>query len=137
LYPAMNTLRRVLYLEAGVWAVAGASMALAPRFVLVTLFDQPPQGEFAWLRLYGIQTLGLAMLMVLVAHRIEQLWWWSWAFVLVTAATAGLVVLNAAFGLAPGQSGVLWWLFGFVALVFSFGLLYGMFVSSREQPFPG
>jgi hypothetical protein len=133
----MNTLRRVLYLEAGVWAVAGAALALAPRFVLVTLFDQPPQGEFAWLRLYGIQTLGLAMLMVLVAHRIEQLWWWSWAFALVTAATAALVVLNAAFGLVPGQSGVLWWLFGFVALAFSFALLYGLFASSREQPFPG
>ena len=133
----MNILRRVLYLEAGVWAVAGAALALVPRFVLVTLFDQPPQGEFAWLRLDGIQTVGLAMLMVLVAHRIEQLWWWSWAFALVTAATAALVVLNAAFGLAPGQSGVLWWVFGVVALAFSFALLYGLFASSKEQPFPG
>ena len=133
----MNTLRRVLYLEAGLWAVAGAALALAPRFVLVTLFDQPPQGEFAWLRLYGIQTLGLAMLMVLVAHRIEQLWWWSWAFALVTSAIAALVVLNAAFGLAPRQSSLLWWLFGFVAMAFSFALLYGLFASSKEQPFPG
>jgi hypothetical protein len=133
----VNILRRVLYLEAGVWAVTGAALALAPRFVLVTLFDQPPQGEFAWLRLDGIQTVGLAMLMVLVAHRIEQLWWWSWAFALVTVATAALAVLNAAFGLAPGQSGVLWWLFGVVALAFSFALLYGLFASSKEQPFPG
>jgi hypothetical protein len=133
----MNTLRRVLYLEAGVWAVAGAALALAPRFVLVTLFDQPPYGEFAWLRLYGIQAVGLAMLMVLVAHRIEQLWWWSWAFALVTAGTGAVVVLNAAFGMSPRQSSVVWWLFALVALAFAFGLLYGLFVSSKEQPFPG
>lgn len=133
----MDALRRVLYLEAGVWAVVGSALALAPRFVLVTLFDQPPVGEFTWLRLYGIQAVGVAMLMVLVAHRIEQLWWWSWAFALVTAGTAAMVVLNAAFGLAPAQSSVLWWLFGIVALAFSFALLYGLFASSREQPFPG
>jgi hypothetical protein len=133
----MNVLRRVLYMEAGVWAIAGAVLAVAPRFVLVTLFDQPPLGEFSWLRLFGIQSLGLAMLMVLVAHRIEQLWWWTWAFAFVTASTAAVVVLNAAFGLAPDQPSLLWWLFGVVALAFSFGLLYGMFQSSKEQPFPG
>jgi hypothetical protein len=133
----MNALRRVLYLEAGVWAVVGSALALAPRFVLITVFDQPPQGEFTWLRLYGIQAVGLAMLMVLVAHRIEELWWWSWSFAMVTAATAAVVVLNAAFGLSPSQSSSLWWLFGLVALAFSFALLYGLFVSSREQPFPG
>jgi hypothetical protein len=133
----MNTLRRVLYLEAGMWAVVGSALAVAPRFVLVTVFDQPPQGEFTWLRLYGIQGVGLAMLMVLVAHRIEQLWWWSWSFAMVTAATAAVVVLNAAFGLSPSQSSALWWLFALVALAFSFALLYGLFVSSKEQPFPG
>jgi hypothetical protein len=133
----MDTLRRVLYLEAAVWVVAGAALALAPRFVLVTLFDQPPQGEFAWLRLYGVQAVGLAMLMVLVAHRIEQLWWWSWAFALVTAGTGGIAVLNAAFGLTPHESSALWWLFALVTLAFAFALLYGLFASSKEQPFPG
>src|SRR6266511_2829326 len=57
----MNALRRVLYVEAGVWAACGAAMALAPRFVLVTLFTQPPLGESAWLRLYGIQSVGLGI----------------------------------------------------------------------------
>jgi hypothetical protein len=133
----MNTLRRVLYLEAGLWALAGAALALVPRFVLVTVFDQPPYPEYAWLRLYGIQGVGLAMLMVLVAHRIEHLWWWSWAFALITTGTAAVVVLNAAFGLAPRQSGVLWWLFALLTLAFAFGLLYGLFASSKDQPFPG
>ena len=119
------------------WAIAGAALALVPRFVLLTLFDQPPQGEFAWLRLFGIHAVGLAMLMVLVAHRIEQLWWWSWAFALVTAGTGAVAVLNAGFGLAPHEPSGLWWLFAAVGLAFSFGLLYGLFMCSREQPFPG
>src|SRR6266545_6683512 len=98
----MNALKRALYLQAAVWAVAGLAFAVAPRFVLVTLFDQP-RPDAAWLRIVGIQAFGLAMLMVLVAHRIEDLWWWSWAFAVVTAGTAALVVLNAAFGLTRNQ----------------------------------
>ncbi len=102
----------------------------------MSLFHQPPSTEEAWLRLVGVDSFGLAMVMVLVAHRIEELWWWSWSFALVTAGTAVVVVLNAAFGLAPGESSALWWLFSLVAAGFSLGLLYGLFVSSREHPLP-
>src|SRR6266511_4161508 len=35
----MQALRRVLHLQAAVWAVAGVALAVAPKFVLVTLFD--------------------------------------------------------------------------------------------------
>ena len=132
----MNALRRVLYLQAAVWALAGLSLAAAPRLVLVSLFRQPPFYDYAWLRILGLQSLGLAMLMVLVGHRVTELWWWSWAFELVNVALVPVVVLNAAFGLAPGESAVLWWVFSLVAAGFAFALLFGLFVSSREQPLP-
>ena len=132
----MNALRRVLYLQAAVWALAGLSLAAAPRLLLVSLFGQPPLYDYAWLRILGLQSLGLAMLMVLVGHRVTELWWWSWAFELVNVAIVPVVVLNAAFGLAPGESAVLWWMFSLVAAGFAFALLYGLFVSSREQPLP-
>jgi hypothetical protein len=132
----MNALRRTLYLQAAVWAAAGLAIAVAPRFVLVTLFDQPQSREYAWLRLFGVQAVALAMLMVLVAHRIEELWWWSWTFAFMTAITTAVVLLNAAFGVSAGQSSLLWWLFSVVALAFSLALLYGLFVASREQPLP-
>jgi hypothetical protein len=132
----MNALRRTLYLQAAVWAAAGLAFAVAPRFALVSLFDQPQSQEYAWLRLFGVQAVSLAMLMVLVAHRIEELWWWSWTFAFMTAITTAVVLLNAAFGLSAGQSSLLWWLFSVVALAFSLALLYGLFVSSREQPLP-
>ena len=132
----MNALRRTLYLQAAVWALAGAALALAPRFVLVTVFSQPPPNAPAWLRLLGIHAFTVAMLMVLVAHRIEELWWWSWAFALMNTGVAAVVVLTAAFGLAPGGSSVLWWLFSLVAVGFDLALLFGIYLTSREQPLP-
>jgi len=132
----MNALRRTLYLQALVWFVAGAALAIAPETILVHLFDQPHYQEFAWHRLFGIQAVGLALLMVLVAHRIEDLWWWSWSFALVTTAMAGVVVLNTAFALGPRESATLWWIFSGVSVLFAFSLLYGLFASSREQPLP-
>jgi hypothetical protein len=133
---AMNALRRTLYLQAAVWGAFGLALALVPRFVLVAVFDQARHEEYAWARLFGIHAVGLAMVMVLVAHRIQELWWWSWAFAFTTAITTAVVLLNAAFGLSTNQGAVLWWLFTVVALAFSLGLLYGLFVASREQPLP-
>jgi len=132
----MNALRRTLYLQAAAWAAFGVALAVAPRVLLVTVFDQPRHEEYAWVRLFGVHALALAMLMVLVAHRIQDVWWWSWAFAFATAITTTVVVLNAAFGLSPNQPALLWWLFSLVALGFSLGLLYGLFVASREQPLP-
>jgi hypothetical protein len=132
----VSGLRRALYVQAAVWAVTGAGLAIVPRFVTVTLFDQPELSEFAWVRLFGIEAFGLAMLMVLVGHRIEELWWWAWSFALVTVGTAATVVLNAAFGLEPGQSGVLWWTFSAVAVAFSLWMLAGLYVTSQQNPLP-
>jgi hypothetical protein len=132
----MNALRRTLYLQAGVWAIVGLALAVAPRAVLVTLFDQPPHEQFAWVRMLGVQSIGLALLMVLVAHRVEELWWWSWAFAIATVASAAVALLNAAFGLGPHESGELWWVFAGVSMLFSLGLLYGLYAASREQPAP-
>jgi hypothetical protein len=74
--------------------------------------------------------------MVLVAHRIEDLWWWSWAFALVTIGIAAVSLLNAAFGLSPGQPASFWWLFAAVAVLSALGLLAGLYISSQEQPLP-
>jgi hypothetical protein len=123
-----------LYLQAGVWAAAGVALAIAPRFTLRTVFGQPAYNEYAWIRLVGIQAFGLALIMVLVGHQIQQLWWWSWAFALIAIGTASVVLLNAAFGLAPGQSSALWWIFSAVAVGFAFAMLYGLFAASRERP---
>jgi hypothetical protein len=132
----VNALRRTLQLQAAVWAAYGALTALLPRFVAVTLFGQPHLTEAAWIRLLGVESITLAMVMVLVAHRIEEVWWWSWAFALMTTALAAVLVLNTAFGLAPGQSSLMWWAASAVAVGFDLALLYGLFVASRGRPVP-
>jgi hypothetical protein len=132
----MRALRRTLYIQSGVWVLAGLALTIAPKFTLVTIFSQPRHQEFAWMRLLGLQAICLSMLMVLVAHRVEELWWWSWAFAFTTTAMAAVALLNAAFGLGPNESAVLWWVLSAVTLGFALGLLYGLFVSSREQPLP-
>ena len=132
----MNALRRILYIQAALWAIAGIALAVAPRQIVVSLFDQPPLSELTWIRLVGVEAVTVAMLMVLVAHRLEDLWWWSWAFALATVATAAVALLNAAFGLGPHESSVLWWVISVAAALFSLGLLYGLYAASREQPNP-
>ena len=37
----MQALKRVLYAQAAAWGLAGAVLAVAPRFVTVTLFGGP------------------------------------------------------------------------------------------------
>lgn len=130
----MNALKRALYLQAAVWAVAGVALAGAPRVILVSLFGQAPLPDYAWVRLLGLHAFGLAMFMVLVAHRIEELWWWAWGFAFVTVATTATVVLNAAFGLPDGSASWLWWLFSAISVAFSGWVLYGLYLTSRERP---
>jgi hypothetical protein len=119
-----------------VWALAGALTAVMPRFVVETVFGQPRLSDPAWIRLLGIESITVAMLMVLVAHRVDTLWWWSWAFALMTTGSAAIFVANAAFGLVPGQSAMIWWLASAVVVGFDLALLYGLFVASRGQPLP-
>jgi hypothetical protein len=130
----MSVLRRALHAQATVWAVAGVSLLVAPGWIVETLLGQPPLGESAWLRMLGAQAVGLAMLMVMVARRLRDLWWWAWAFALVSVAIAVIAVLNAAFGLGPGESAVLWWLLGAACLVLAAAILWGLAVAAQENP---
>jgi hypothetical protein len=128
----VNALRRTLYVQAAVWAVAGIALAVVPRFVIGTVFRQQMPFEPAWFRIMGLQAFGLALLMVLVAHRAEELWWWSWAFTLVTVGSAAVALLHAAFGIAPGESQAAWWALAGVLVLFSVMLMAGLYQTARH-----
>jgi hypothetical protein len=128
-------LRRVLYLDALLSAVFGFAVAAVPRFLIVTLFGQPEYPDYAVARLFGVCLFTLALLMVLVAQRIEELWWWSWAFVVLTGGTAAVVTLHAAFGLPPSASPWVWVGLGILSWGIAFGLLLGLARAATEaQP---
>jgi hypothetical protein len=132
----VRLLRRVLYLLAAVNALTAVAFAAVPKLMLKTLFGQVPYPEYAWVRIGGIEAFGLAMLQVLVAHRAAEVWWWSWAFVIVEGLIAVVAALNALLGLPAGSSGVLWWLIAGVNALFTAGLVWGIGRTAQERPLP-
>jgi hypothetical protein len=123
-----------MILQALVWAACGIAIALAPRFALVTMFDLPSLPDQGYVRIAGVFAFSLSLLMVLVARRLETLWWFAWAFVLATACSAIVAVLNALFGLPDGVSPLLWWLFAALSTAFTVGLLAGLAKTGTERP---
>jgi hypothetical protein len=129
----MKLLRTVLYLDAAVWALTGTLLIVLPARLLEDVFGQAPMAEYAWVRMAAIEGVGIAMLMVMVANRIENLWWFSWAFVLTEAALTVLAVLHALFGLPPGSGALLWWLFAGVSAAFAAALVLGLGKTGLER----
>jgi hypothetical protein len=127
-------LRRVLYLDALLSAVFGFAVAAVPRFLIVTLFGQPEHPDYAVARLLGVSLFSLALLMVLVAQRIEELWWWSWAFVIFEFGGAAVATLHVLFGLPPGAAAWPWWLLAGGSWGLCFGFLWGLAGTGTERP---
>ena len=130
----MRVLQRALLLMALVWAVCGTAIAAAPSFVLVTTFDLPEPPDFGYVRVAGVLSLSLALLMVLISRRLAELWWFAWAFVVAAAGTALVAALTALFGLPEGASALLWWLFAGMSTAFTVGLLVGLARTGTERP---
>jgi hypothetical protein len=130
---AVRLLRTTLYLDALVWTATGLLLGLAPVWTLETVFDQAPLVEYAWVRMAAILGIGMAMLMVIVAQRIETLWWFAWAFVITEGALTVLAVLNATLGLPEGSSALFWWLFAGVSAAFTLALLAGLAKTGLER----
>jgi hypothetical protein len=109
---AMTLLKRVLYWQAAVWAFSGVALFTVPGWLVERVLDQPPVADDVWLRAMGAMAFVLSLLMVLVAHHIDEVWWWGWAFVILEAATAGLFAVNALVSLPAGAAAWPWWLIG-------------------------
>ncbi len=105
----MALVRRVLRWQAALWGASGAALILAPGWIVESAFDQPPLGQNAWLRATGVMAIALAAQMVLVGRRVEELWWWSWTFVLLEAGTCLVFLATALFAVPDGAAAWPWW----------------------------
>ena len=86
-----------------------------------------------WVRAAAVMGVVLALLMVLVAQRIDELWWWSWAFALLEVGTATVFAINAAFGVPDGAPAWPFWLLAIVNGGFGAGLLVGMGIGGPAE----
>ena len=130
----MKLLRRLLKVQAALWLVWSLAVGLLPRWVLEDLFGQPVLADYVWVRAAAVMGVVLALVMVLVAQRIEELWWWSWAFALLEVGTATVFAVNAVFGVPVGAAAWPFWTLAAVNGLFGAGLLVGMGVAGQERP---
>jgi hypothetical protein len=130
----MAFLQLVLKAQAAMLALLGATLVIVPRWFLQDLLDQYPLDEQVWPRTAGVMALVMAMLMVLVAQRVAEVWWWAWSFVVLDVGLATLFVLKAAFRIHPSAGAWSWWVAGGVFALFGALTLLGVARASREKP---
>jgi hypothetical protein len=131
----MTLLRRVLKVQAALWAVLGIVCVAAPASVVDRLGDGGSSaGTDAIVRLLGVAAVVLAMLMVLVAQRADT-WWWAWSFALLETAVATVAVLHALLGVPDGGPVAIWWVIGISSAVFAVLDLVALSRTGQERPF--
>jgi hypothetical protein len=130
----VKLLRRVLLWQAALWAVFGLAIAAVPTTVLEDLFGQAPLVDDAFARLAGIGAFCLALNMVLVAQRIEDIWWFSWTFVVLEAGTLAVSLANALGARSSNSGALLWWLLAVIGSAFLALLVAGLAKTGTETP---
>lgn len=130
----MTLLRRLLKAQAALWTLCSVVALIAPGWVVDDLLGQLPV-DVVWIRTAAMMGIVLALLMVLVAQRIEDVWWWSWAFAALDAGTATVFAAHAVFGPPEGAAVWPWWSLAAVNGAFGAGVLVGMGRAGQEKPF--
>ncbi len=130
----MIVLRRALGLGAVVLLVPGVPLIAVPRTIVERVMSQST-GDDVWIRLTGAACIALALFHVLVIRKLDDLWWWCWAFVLFDGSVAAIALTHAAVGLPEDSAAWPWWLLGITATGFTALYLLGLAKAGREKPF--
>ena len=131
----MTVLRRALGLGAVLLLVVAAPLVVVPSTIAERVMGQATTGDDVWIRLTGAACLALGLFHVLVIRKLDDLWWWCWAFVLFDGTVSVIALVQAAIGPPEGSASWPWWLSGFVAAGFVASYLVGLAIAGRERPF--
>jgi hypothetical protein len=129
----LDLLRRTLRVGALVLVLVSIPLIVVPSAIVETVMGQPPVAE-VWVRLLGVAGVVLAMVHVLILRRLDDLWWWCWAFVLFDGLSALIIVLHAAFGVPDGSPAWPWWVYGAGSALFAALYLGGIARAGQEAP---
>jgi len=130
----MAFLRRALQLFAAVWGACGVAIAATPRWILGGWFDQVPYPDYAYVRVCGIAALSSAALALMISRRLDDVWWWSWAFALETGLTALVTTLHAVVSVPAGSASWFWWIFAVTNIALVAALVAGIGRAGTEKP---
>ena len=131
----MMLLRRVLAFGALILIGIGLPLVLVPGTVAERILGQQPLSDYVWLRLFGTAGIVLGLFHVLIIRKLEEVWWWCWAFVLFDGASAVIVVLHAVVGMRDGSAVWPWWVYGTTSGLFTALYLAGIARAGQEKPF--
>jgi len=131
----MTVLRRALGLGATLLLALGVLLVLMPKTIADVTLGQAPVGDDVWIRLTGVACIALALFHVLVNRKLDDLWWWCWAFVLFDGSVAVIAISHAAIGLPAGVAAWPWWISGTAAAAFTALYLVGLAKAGGERPF--
>jgi hypothetical protein len=131
----MSLLRRALGVGAVLLLLLSAPLAAVPRTMVETVMGQAQMPEDVWIRLFGAGGIALALFHVLILRKLDDLWWWSWAFVIFDGLTSLIVILHVSTGLSEGSAAWPWWMFGAISALFTALYVIGLAKAGQEKPF--
>jgi hypothetical protein len=130
----MSLLRRALGVGAVLLLVLAAPLVVFPRAIVETVMGQGQTPDVVWIRLFGAAGLALALFHVLVLRKLDDLWWWCWAFVIFDGLTSLIVILHVSTGLPDGSAAWPWWIFGASSALFMTLYVVGLAKAGQEKP---
>ena len=131
----MSLLRGALGAGAALLLALSAPLVVIPRTVVETVMGQATTGDDVWIRLFGAGAIALAMFHVLILRKLDDLWWWCWAFVIFDGLIAVIVIFHATVGLPEGSAAWPWWVFGATSAAFTGLYVAGLAKTGQEKPF--
>jgi hypothetical protein len=130
----MTLLRRVLTAGAFLLIVISVPLIAIPGPVVDGVMGQTRPTDDVWIRLFGTAGLTLALFHVLILRKLDDLWWWCWAFVIFDGVSALVVLLHAVVGVPVGSASWPWWAYGGGSALFTGLYLAGLARAGREKP---
>ena len=131
----MSLLRRALGVGAVLLLALSVPLVVLPRTVVETVMGQGQVQDAVWIRLFGAGSVALALFHVLILRKLEDLWWWCWAFVIFDGLTSVIVLLHVSSGLPKRSAAWPWWTLGASTAVFTALYVVGLAKTGQEKPF--
>jgi hypothetical protein len=131
----MSLLRRALGAGAVLLLALSAPLVVIPRTIVETVMRQGSTGDDVWIRLFGSGAVALALFHVLILRKLDDLWWWCWAFVIFDGLIAVITIFHTTVGLPDGSAAWPWWVFGVTSAVFTGLFVVGLAKTGQEKPF--